>query len=390
MEESDNESSDKCFTIVLVLVLVLDPPSRTNKAVEDKDEHDEEHCIRAVGASAMNFTFAHPYFLWLLVLVPVLAWLKGKRGRQPAFLYSSVQLVKGIIGITRSNAGSILPKLRWLALALFICALAQPRFIHSESTVSASGVDIVVALDLSGSMASEDEGFVLNGKQGTRFTIAKDVLKKFVAKRTSDRLGLVVFATQAFVAVPPTLDHDFLLQNLERMELGVINGNQTAIGSALSTAMNRLRELKSKSKIVILMTDGQNNAGKVPPLTAAEAAEALGIKVYTIGVGTRGVARMAVGSNPFTGEKIYQQVPVDVDEDTLIAIAKKTGGKYYRADSSETLNKIYADIDRLEKTEAEVKKFTHYSELFPWAVLPGMFLLLLETILAHTIWRKLP
>src|SRR3954454_21658697 len=239
-------------------------------------------------------TFAHPWMLWLLLMLPVLAWFKGRRGRQPAFLYSSVQLVKGIIGITRSSAGTILPKLRWLALALFICALAQPRLVHSEATVSASGVDIVVALDLSGSMADEDEGFMLNGKQANRFIIAKDVLKKFIVKRPSDRLGLVVFATQAFVAVPPTLDHDFLLQSLERMELGVINGNATAIGSALSTGINRLRELKSKRKIVILMTDGQNNAGKVPPLTAAEAAEALGVKVYTIGVGTRGVARRAV------------------------------------------------------------------------------------------------
>jgi Ca-activated chloride channel family protein len=338
----------------------------------------------------MSFTFAHPNFLWLLLLLPVLAWLRGKRGRQPAFLYSSVQLVKGIIGITRSNAGAMLMKLRWLALALFIIALAQPRFVHSEARVTASGVDIVVALDLSGSMASEDEGFILDGKQSTRFLIAKDVLKKFVAKRPSDRLGLVVFATQAFVAVPPTLDHDFLLQNIERMDLGVIDGNATAIGSALTTALNRLRDLKSKSKIVILMTDGQNNSGTVPPLTAAEAAAAIGVKVYTIGVGTRGVARMAVGRDPFTGEKIYQQVPVDVDEDTLRAIANKTNARYYRADSSDTLEKIYVDIDKLEKSEAEVKKYTNYSELFPWAVLPGMFLLLLETILGNTVWRRLP
>jgi Ca-activated chloride channel family protein len=338
----------------------------------------------------MNFSFAHPWALWLLLLLPVLAWLKGRRGRQPAFLYSSVQLVKGIIGITRSRAGAILPKLRWLALAFFICALAQPRFVHSEAKVRESGVDIVVALDLSGSMAAEDEGFLLNGQQANRFIIAKEVLKKFIARRPSDRLGLVVFATQAFVAVPPTLDHDFLLQNLERLELGSINGDQTAIGSALVTAMNRLRDLKSKSKIVILMTDGQNNAGKVPPLTAAEAAEALGIKIYTIGVSTRGVARMVTGRNPFTGQKVYSQMPVDIDETALTAIANKTHGKYYRADSTATLQEIYADIDRLEKTEVDMKKYTYFSELFAWAILPGMFLLLLETILAHTVWRKLP
>jgi Ca-activated chloride channel family protein len=334
--------------------------------------------------------FAHPWVLSLLLLIPLLAWLRGRRGRQPAFLYSSVQLVKGIIGITRSSAGSILPKLRWLALALFIVALAQPRLTHSETSISASGIDIVVALDMSGSMAAEDEGFLLNGQQSSRFLIAKDVLKKFISRRVSDRLGLVVFATQAYVAVPPTLDHDFLVENLHRMELGVINGDQTAIGSALATSLNRLRDLHSKSKIVILMTDGENNAGKVPPLTAADAAEALGIKVYTIGVGTRGVARIAVGSDPFTGRKMYQQIPVDVDEETLTAIAKKTGGRYYRADSSDTLQKIYADIDRLEKTEALVKKFSYYDELFPWFVLPGMFVLLLEVILSNTVWRKLP
>jgi len=148
-------------------------------------------------------SFAHPYLLLLLLVLPILAWLKGKRARQPAFLYSSVQLVKGIIGITRSSAGSILLKMRWLALAFFIIAMAQPRLTHSETKVSASGVDIVLALDMSGSMMAEDDGFVLNGQQATRFAIAKDVLKRFIAKRPNDRLGLVIFATHAFVVVSP-------------------------------------------------------------------------------------------------------------------------------------------------------------------------------------------
>ncbi|HWF18817.1 MAG TPA: VWA domain-containing protein, partial [Verrucomicrobiae bacterium] len=321
-------------------------------------------------------TFAHPYFLLLLLLLPVLAWLKGKRGRQPAFLYSSVQLVKGIIGITRSNAGGMLLKLRWLALACFIVALAQPRMILSESKVHASGVDIVVALDLSGSMAAEDDGFILNGQQATRFMIAKDTLKKFIAKRPNDRLGLVIFATHAFVVVPPTLDHDFLSANLERLELNMegFDDHSTAIGSALSTSLNRLRDLQSKSKIVILMTDGENNAGKIPPLTAAEAAQALGVKVYTIGVGTRGEAR--IQQMDIFGNRHYVKIPVDVDEDTLTKIANMNGGKYYRADSSATLNKIYNDIDRLEKTDVEVKKYTQYNELFSWVILPGLFFVL--------------
>jgi Ca-activated chloride channel family protein len=336
--------------------------------------------------------FAHPYLLLLLLLLPVLAWLKGKRGRQPALLYSSVQLVKGIIGITRSSAGSILLKMRWLALAFFIVAMAQPRLTQSETKVSASGVDIVLALDMSGSMAAEDDGFILNGQQASRFAIAKDVLKRFITKRPNDRLGLVIFATHAFVVVPPTLDHDFFAANLERLDIGMegFDDHATAIGSALSTCLNRLRDLKSKSKIVILMTDGENNSGKVPPLTAAEAAGALGVKVYTVGVGTRGEARIFTGRVDVWGRKQYQKIPVDVDEDTLTKIANLTGGKYYRADSSDTMKKIYADIDRLEKTDAEVKKYTQYSEFFPWVVLPGLFVLLLEIILSHTIWRKLP
>ncbi|HZV36424.1 MAG TPA: VWA domain-containing protein, partial [Verrucomicrobiae bacterium] len=311
-------------------------------------------------------------------------------GRQPAFLYSSVQLVKGIIGITRSSAGGMLMKLRWLALACFIVALAQPRMILSESTLHASGVDIVVALDLSGSMMAEDDGFVLNGQQATRFQIAKDTLKKFIAKRPNDRLGLVIFATHAFVVVPPTLDHDFFSANLERLQMNMegFDDHSTAIGSALATSLNRLRELKSKSKVVILLTDGENNAGKVPPLTAAEAAAALGIKVYTIGVGTRGEAR--IQQSDIFGNKHYVKIPVDVDEETLTKIANMTGGKYYRADSSATLNKIYADIDRLEKTDEEVKKYTQYNELFSWVIIPGLFFVLLENILSNTIWRKLP
>ena len=223
-------------------------------------------------------TFAHPYLLLLLLLLPLAALLKGRRGKPPAFVYSSVQLLRGVQDISKSQAGRLLASLRWLALALFIVALAQPRLTKFDTTkATASGVDIVVAFDLSGSMAAED--FEIRGERVNRVQMAKSVLERFVAKRPSDRIGLVAFGTQAYIASPITLDHDFLLKNLERMNLNTINGNQTAIGSALSTAVNRLRELKSKSKIVILMTDGQNNAGKVAPLTAAEAAQALGVKV---------------------------------------------------------------------------------------------------------------
>jgi len=331
-------------------------------------------------------TFAHPYFLLLLPLLPVLAWLKGLRGEPPAFVYSSVQLVRGILNITRTRAGGFLAALRWLALALFIIALAQPRITRSETRIRASGVDIVAAVDMSGSMASED--FEIGRERLNRLAMAKTVLKQFIAKRPSDRIGLVAFATQAYIVGPLTLDHDFLLQNLERLQIGTIDPSQTAIGSALSTAINRLRELKSKSKIVILMTDGQNNAGKVAPLTVAEAAQALGVKVYTIGVGMRGMAPMPVY---FGGRKVgYRQEPVDIDEDTLEKIAQMTGGKYYRADNAKKFQQIYAEIDKLEKSEAEIKKFMHHDELFAWVISPGLGLVLLEMVLRHTIWRRLP
>ena len=333
-------------------------------------------------------TFGSPYFLLLLLLLPVLAWLKGRRGEPPAFVYSSVQLVRGILNITRARAGGFLSALRWLALALFIIALAQPRLTRSETKVTASGVDIVVALDMSGSMISED--FMVRGRRVNRFNMARAVLKQFIDKRPNDRIGLVVFAAQAFIATPLTLDHDFLLQNLDRLQIGAIDENRTAIGSALSTALNRLREVKSKSKIVILMTDGQNNAGKIAPLTAAEAAEALRVKVYTIGVGMRGEAPMPAGRNPFTGETVYRNMPVDIDEDTLEKIADRTGGKYYRADNSERFQAIYAEIDKLEKTEKEVKKYARHRELFAWIMTPGLGLVLLEILLRHTFWRRLP
>jgi len=336
----------------------------------------------------MNFTipsFVHPYVLLLLLLLPLLAWLRGHRGRGAAFLYSSVALVKGITDLRKSQSGLWGAKLRWLVLALCIIALARPRLGEGETAITASGIDIVVAVDLSGSMAAED--FTILGSRVNRLAAAKNVLEEFVDKRRNDRIGLVAFAGRAYIAAPLTLDHDFLLQNLERLNLGTIEDG-TAIGSAMTAGLNRLRDLDSKSRIMILMTDGQNNAGKVPPLTAAEAAESLEVKIYTIGVGKHGLAPFP-RKGPF-GQTVYAQMEVDIDEDTLTKIAETTGGKYYRADSTDTLIEIYDEIDLLEKSEVEVTEYQNYDEIFHWFLLPGLVILLLEIILNNTVWRRLP
>ncbi len=228
----------------------------------------------------------------------------------------------------------------------------------------------------------------MNGQRVNRFNMARSVLKSFVDKRPNDRIGLVVFAAQAFIAAPLTLDHDYLQENLDRLEIGTINSDATAIGDALIAALNQLRDLKAKSKIIILATDGQNNSGKVEPLMAAGAAAALGVKIYTVGIGEQGMAPMPVFMG---GQRVgTRSMPVDVDEVTLQKIADETGGKYYRADNAEKFRQIYAEIDKLEKTEATINKYTEFKELFPWLVTAGLALLLIELALGQTVFRRLP
>lgn len=329
--------------------------------------------------------FGSPWWLAGLLLLPVLALIRRRTYREPVFVYSSLTLVKGVLPMGRSLAGRILAGMRWTAAALCILGLARPQLAEGEAPKKASGIDIAVALDLSVSMLSED--FELKGERASRLTVAKDTLKAFIENRPGDRIGLAVFSTHAYIAAPPTLDHDFLMRHLDRLD--VLGEQGTAIGAGLSAAVNRLRELKSKSRIVLLITDGQNNAGNVPPLTAAEAAQSLGVKVYAIGVGIRGNAPMPVGRDAF-GRKVYRQIPVDIDEDTLTQIAVRTGGKYFRADSTKTLRAIYEEIDRLEKSEVETHRHALYTELVAWFVSPAVALFLLELILGNTVWRRLP
>ena len=329
-----------------------------------------------------------PWWLLLLLLLPLLDWMRKRWfGGQPSLMFSSVQFLRGITALSKPKSGLLLNFLRWSALIFFVVAMARPQWGEGVEKIKASGIDIAVAFDLSGSMLAED--FQLNGERVNRATVAKKVLKGFVEDRPADRIGLVAFAGRAYIAAPLTLDHEFLMTNLNRLEAGseaIEDG--TAIGSAISAGLNRLRNLDSESKVIILMTDGQNNSGTVNPLTAAEAAELLGVKVYTIGVGTIGMAPMPY--KDVFNRKRYRNVEVNIDEETLKKIAERTGGKYFRADSSRKLMEIYNDIDELEKTEVEVERYFNYDELFYYFVLVGLVLLLLELILANSVWLKLP
>lgn len=336
----------------------------------------------------MSFEFASPWVLTCLLLLPILAWLKSRFEKRQAFLYSSVSLVHGIANRGRSRARVLFNLLRWLVLALFIVAMARPRLVDSRQQIKASGIDIVLCIDLSGSMKAED--FIDEaGQRINRLDMARKVIGGFIFERPSDRIGLVAFAEEAYLAGPLTLDHDFLLNNLARLDFDLVgNGARTAIGSGLVASVNRLRDVKSKSKIVILMTDGRSNADKVPPLTAAEAAAALGIKVYTIGVGSTGLVPWPIGVR--NGQKVYRQQKFDLDEETLKGIADRTGGKYYRAKTSDTMREIYKEIDELEKTKVVIKKLNRYVELFHWPIAIALGLLLTESLLAHTWFRRLP
>jgi Ca-activated chloride channel family protein len=322
-------------------------------------------------------TFAHPYLLLTFVLLPLVAWLKGRRGRSAAFVYSSVQLVAGLTHARRSRAGALLAALRWLSLAAFVIALAQPRLARSHTEVKASGIDIVCALDLSGSMKTGD--YIVNGRQVSRINMAKPVLEQFIEGRPNDRIGLVVFAAEAFIAAPLTLDHEYLLDYVDRLDIGAINSDATAIGDGVTVSLNRLRDRDAKSKIIVLVTDGGNNSGKINPETAAEAAKALGVKIYTIGLGNREIV-----------ERMRLPASYLPDEETLQKISEKTGGKYYRADNSQKFKAIYAEIDKLEKSEAVINKYTQYQELFPWFISGGLAVLLLEILLGQTLLRRLP
>lgn len=275
--------------------------------------------------------------------------------------------------------------LRLLAFAFFAIALARFRAPIEESKIQTEGIDIILALDTSTSMLAED--FTLQGRRANRLEAAKDVVENFIQGRKNDRIGIVAFAARAYTVSPLTFDYGWLLENLKRVKIGMIEDG-TAIGSGLSVALKRLKDTKAKSKIVILLTDGINNAGKISPSLAAEAAKALKVKIYTIGAGTKGMAPYPM--KDFFGNTVYQPVKVDVDDESLTDIAFKTEGKYFRATDTKSLKEIYAEIDRMEKSPIEEKGYMEYQELFPMFVMVGLMLLVIEIVLSGTWLRRIP
>ncbi len=328
---------------------------------------------------------ASPWFLLLLGLLPLLLPWGRRSDRQASVRFPTLSTLRALRPAGAGGRRAILGLLRAAGLILIVFALARPQLGTALTRVHREGVDIVLAVDLSGSMLAED--FTLGGQRASRVDVVKSVVKDFIAARPEDRIGLVLFAARPYTQCPLTLDHGWLMQNLDRAKVGMIEDG-TAIGSAIATAVNRLRSSKAKTKFVVLLTDGQNNAGRITPQTAADAAAALGIKVYTVGAGTRGVAPYP--ARDLFGNKVYRPMQVDIDEDTLKKIASTTHARYFRATDTASLRQIYQEIDRSEKTPFEAPQYLDYRELYPWLAWPAMALLLLEIGLSETVLRKLP
>jgi Ca-activated chloride channel family protein len=328
-----------------------------------------------------NISFANGVFLYALAVIPVLVYLSIRRGRSASsdIRFSTLKPFDGTKTSLRERLRHAPFILRMIVIACVIVALARPQTIAQGENITTEGIDIVLLLDISGSMLAEDF-------QPNRIEAAKEVAQTFVDGRRNDRIGLVVFAAQSFTQCPMTLDYRVLKGLLRHVKPGMVEDG-TAIGMAIAQGVNRLKDSKAKSKVMILLTDGVNNRGEIDPQTAAQIAQTFSVRIYTVGVGTVGEAPYPV-QTPF-GIR-YQNIPVDVDEKTLQQIATTTDGQYFRATNNRALKMIYTEIDKLEKTRIEVKAYRSYTELFyEWGAV-GLLALLLEFALSGTILRKLP
>ena len=325
--------------------------------------------------------FAHPYWLLLLVLVPLAGfWSWQSMRKRPGMRFSTTAAARQAGPSIRVRLRFLPTVLRVAGLTLAIVALARPQDRNVIREQYAEGVDIMMVLDTSTSMRAED--FTPN-----RFVAAKNVGSDFIAGRTSDRVGLIVFAANAYTQAPLTLDYDFLQSMLSEVEVGVIEDG-TAIGTALAMAVNRLKDTEAKSKVVILLTDGQNNRGELSPETAAEVAKTLGVRIYAIGVGQHGEAPFVV-DHPFAGRQ-RRMVPVEIDEEMLQAVADMTGGQYFRATNNRALRDIYDEIGELERTKIEERSYMDYEEQYATFLFPGLLLLMIEVLLSTTLFRRFP
>ncbi|MFA4868230.1 MAG: VWA domain-containing protein [Pedobacter sp.] len=322
--------------------------------------------------------FANKGFLWLLIIIPLMiGWNIWRKNKLQGSLRMSA--VKGFSSVKKSKYASLRHYgivLRILAFIALILALARPQSAFSWQNSTTEGIDIIIATDISGSMLAED-------LKPNRLEAGKQIAIDFIKDRPEDRIGLVIFSGESFTQCPLTIDHDVLINLFAEINNGMIEDG-TAIGMGLATAVNRLKESDAKSKVVILLTDGSNTTGSIPPLTAAEIAKQMNVRVYTVGVGTKGYAPYPV-KTPFGTE--YQQVPVTIDEGVLKNIAKLTGGQYFRATNNATLKKIYQQIDQLEKAKIAVTQYHKKTERFVPFLLIALGLLMLEFLLRNTIFK---
>jgi Ca-activated chloride channel family protein len=343
-----------------------------------------------------QFQFQFPWVLALLALLPVYAFLRGRAGGLSALRFSSADIARAAGGVTRAASGRLLIFLRILTVGLGIVALAGPRFANEHTQTQASGVDIMLVLDLSWSMESLDMGG--SDEESTRFGIASAVLEDFVIKRPNDRIGLTVFSGVPYLASPLTLNHDWLIRNLHRLHIGIIRELGTAIGDAIASASRRLSVLKeSKSRIIILLTDGDNNQGEIEPVPAAQVASAIGAKIYTIGIGIEkpcqlpafdvNTGKLKHGPN---GEIIPTLTLQPANYTVLGEMARLARGKFYRATNRQELQSIYDEIDHLEKTEVKLRRSITFTPLYQWPLLGALGLLALELILTNTRFRRIP
>lgn len=331
------------------------------------------------------FAFKDPWILFLLPFILGGIWYYCRHQKMPSVTYATGTLLSHL---GKSWRQRFYPFLFWSRLAvigLFIIALAGPRNVLEDTIVHANGVDIILAIDISGSMAAED--FFIDGKRVNRLEMTKKVVREFVQGRTDDRIGLIAFSGLAYTVSPLTTDYEWFIKNLERLELGIIKDG-TAIGSAVAASSLRLQDSDAKSRIIILLTDGVNNAGEIDPVESAKAAGALGIKVYTIGVGSKGLVPFP--TEDIFGRQGYRQVQIDLDEDVLREMAKVSQGQFFFAGDSETLRQVYQEIDRLEKTEIERVGYQEFTELFPGFLIVALVWLLIEVLLSRTLFMRIP